>query len=121
MPFTSETAKQLRGPGGRRRNRDKEAEIVAGQLVKDILDRNAARLGNRWVGRALGKNGDKVLMHAIDKLMPDEQIQPQAPVINVLIAAQVSGNQSQPELRANGIQISLGGINGRNGNGGNGS
>jgi hypothetical protein len=97
--------------------------------VKPVLN-NYFRLANGWLETRYSENGTEydtfcydgpTTRHFIDKVLPDEQIQPQAPVINVLIAAGVSGNQSQPDVRANGIQISLGGVNGRNGNGGDGS
>lgn len=72
MPFTSETAKLHRGPGHRRTRRVVEEQKQAAQLLKEILAANAARLGNRYIARALGKAGDRVLTHAIDKLLPDE-------------------------------------------------
>ena len=80
MPFTSETAKLHRGPGHRRKRAVVEAEKAAAAVVREIVEANAARLANRYVVRALGKNGDKVLVHAVDKLLPDEQTQFARPV-----------------------------------------
>lgn len=67
-------AKGGKRPGAGRKPRVAvEADKSAAVRVREILDRDAEKLAVRYVSRALGKRGDKVLTHAIDKLLPDEQ------------------------------------------------
>ena len=63
--------------------RPPKGQKSAAQIIKDILDANAAKLGNRFIDRALGQMGDKVLCEAINKLLPNEQTsQPTSITIN---------------------------------------
>lgn len=86
MPFTSETARKYGGrkPGaGRKPKAVVEAEKTARQLVRDCLEKNAEELAGHYMRRAFGKNADRVLCHAIDKILPDEQVNiPPAITIN---------------------------------------
>ncbi len=56
-------------PGAGRPSKGKKA---ASQLVKEILEANATKLATQYIKRALDKYGDRVLCHAIDKLLPDD-------------------------------------------------
>ena len=74
-------AKGGKRPGaGRPKGGTLPAKKEAAQLLREILDANAVRLGNRYITRALGKAGDRVLTHAIDKLLPDEQTDQTRPI-----------------------------------------
>ena len=46
-------------------------KMIKAQTADEIIKKNARKLTNKFVKRALAKNADKVLMHAIDKLIPD--------------------------------------------------
>jgi len=71
MPFevgNQDHAKRLVRRGGR----PLKAKREAAQIVKDILQANAQKLSRQYIKRALDKYGDRVLCHAIDKLLPDD-------------------------------------------------
>jgi hypothetical protein len=57
----------------RRGGRPLKAKREAAQIVKDILSANAEKLSRQYIKRALDKYGDRVLCHAIDKLLPDDR------------------------------------------------
>lgn len=67
-------------PGGPRpgSGRPRKGQMAASQLVKMVIEANATKLANQYIKRALDKYGDRVLCHAIDKLLPDDHatIQP---------------------------------------------
>jgi hypothetical protein len=72
-----------RGRGGRRpgAGRKKKSEVLAKQtaaaVVQKVIEANAGKLAQLYVERALGEDGDRVLCHAIDKLLPE--IEPAPP------------------------------------------
>lgn len=71
-------AKGGKRPGAGRPSKGKKA---ASQIVREIIEGNAQRLATQYIKRALDKYGDRVLCHAIDKLLPDEQIAAQPTTI----------------------------------------
>jgi uncharacterized protein HemY len=76
--------------------------MAASQLVKMVIEANATKLANQYIKRALDKYGDRVLCHAIDKLLPDDRngtIQPTA-IIHQFI--QFTNNQNPAQLSAEG-------------------
>lgn len=54
---------------------------TAAEIIRDMFGKNAERVGDRYFRRALGKNADRILCHAIDKILPNEQTQ--IPVISI--------------------------------------
>jgi hypothetical protein len=57
-------------PGGRPTKAQAEEKKLAAEKAREIIEGNAERLTNRYVKRALSPNADKILMHAVDKLVP---------------------------------------------------
>ncbi len=103
----NENEKRMVRTGGR----PAKTKIAAMQLVKDILEANATKLANQYIKRALDKYGDRVLCHAIDKLLPDDRnatIQPTA-IIHQFIqfGASAPNNQNTLQLPAEGVSAPL--------------
>jgi hypothetical protein len=69
MPFTTETARQY---GGRRPGAGRKTKS-AQDLIRETLEKNAQPLIEHYIKRS--RKSDKVLIHAIDKIAPDEQVQ----------------------------------------------
>lgn len=68
-------------PGSGRPPKGKQ---TAAELVRTIIEGNAKKLSDQYIERALGKFGsDRVLCHAIDKLLPNEQTSVQTPSITI--------------------------------------
>src|SRR6476660_5680776 len=63
-------------PGGARpgAGRPRKGKQAASEIVRLILESNAKRLATQYIKRALDKYGDRVLCHAIDKLLPEDQV-----------------------------------------------
>jgi hypothetical protein len=64
--------------GGRPTREQAELKIAAAEAVKRYIERHAVKLAKRYVERALAAKADKVLMHAIDRLVP-----PAKPTMNI--------------------------------------
>ena len=47
-----------------------EQKRLEAETARAIIEKNAKKLAARYVSRALANKADKVLMHAIDKLVP---------------------------------------------------
>ena len=82
---------------GRKRKNISDAKKTALQLVREIIEGNAVKLGRRYTRRALGKNGDRVLIHAIDKLYPTNDRQPSGFLGNTYIQFKF-GSETDPRL-----------------------
>ena len=73
MPFEKGNNLGIGGakPGA---GRPSKSELIirktAAEKVKQILERKASILAKHYLTRALGEQGDRVLCHAIDKLLP---------------------------------------------------
>lgn len=94
------------------------AKKAAAQIVREIIESSAQKLSKHYVSRALGKYGDRVLCHAIDKLLPeikaDEHSRPIAiQIIHEAPAIAVNGNGNGHHAEINGagsgLTIRLGG------------
>ncbi len=70
-------------PGGKREGagRPRKGQMAASQLVKMVIEANATKLANQYIKRALDKYGDRVLCHAIDKLLPNDNVTAQPTTI----------------------------------------
>ncbi len=86
-------------PGAGRPSKGKKA---ASQLVKEILEANATKLATQYIKRALDKYGDRVLCHAIDKLLPDEDHVTTQPTI-ITQFVQFSSHNNSAQLSAEGL------------------
>lgn len=53
--------------------RPRKGQLTAAQIVQRVLNANAGKLSQRFIERSLGEDGDRVLIKAIDKLLPDEK------------------------------------------------
>lgn len=89
MPFTSETAKLHRGPGGRKRKThpDVVARKAASEIAREYLETHAdpvldtyLKLAKGWTEKRISLNGkefeifkydSKTTCHYIDKILPD--------------------------------------------------
>lgn len=140
MPFTSETARLHRGPGGRRRKDSKEvreAKRLASDIARDYIETHIQpvlntylKLAEGWTEKRFALNGEEyevfkydgqTTRHFVDKILPDEQIQ-QVPQVSINIAQAIRPvDQSGPQIWGNGLQIRIGGGNGQNGNGADGA
>ena len=56
-------------PGGRPTKEQAEQKRLEAETARAIIEKNAKKLAVRYVSRALANKADKVLMHAIDKLV----------------------------------------------------
>ena len=140
MPFKK--GERLPGQGGYRKNAGrksaKEVEILktAGEVARDYIERSVKPVMATYFQLAHGRYVNKysegklyavefeadaaTTRHFVDKLLPDGQEDTANATVNILIAAG-GGNQSQSDIRANGLQIHFGGSNGKNGNGSDGA
>lgn len=91
MPFTSETAKLLRGPGGRKKL--DPVKKKAQEVARNFIEKNVQSILDTYLGLAAGQvveretdDGERefrlvvdpaTTRHAIDKLIPDEQTEAQ--------------------------------------------
>lgn len=91
-------AKGGKRPGAGRPSKGKKA---AAQIVREIIEGNAQRLATQYIKRALDKYGDRVLCHAIDKLLPDNQVAAPPAIIHQFI--QFSSNQNTLQLPAEAV------------------
>ena len=84
--------------GGKRvgAGRPAKGKLAASQIVRSIIEGRAEALGLRFAQRALGKNADRVLCKAIDKLLPDE-LQTFQPVFNLTFVRFDNTVQLPPE------------------------
>ena len=65
-------AKGGRRPGGGRPTKEEqEAKRTAIERAKGKLEMAADKIVEKYIERALAKNADRLLMHAIDKLISD--------------------------------------------------
>ncbi len=88
--------------------RPRKGQMAASQLVKMVIEANATKLANQYIKRALDKYGDRVLCHAIDKLLPDDHnaaIQPTAIIHQFIQFA--PGNQNPVQLSAEGVSTPI--------------
>lgn len=135
MPFTSETAKLHRGPGGRKRKDPKqvqEAKRMASEIAREYIEKhidpvlsNYLKLAQGWKESRYTLSGfeyevfrydSRTTCHFIDKLIPDGNQAQDNKAITVNIGI-VAGHNAGPELRADSLSIRLNGSNGKNGNG----
>ncbi len=86
-------------PGAGRPSKGKKA---ASQLVKEIIEANATKLATQYIKRALDKYGDRVLCHAIDKLLPDDNATAQPIAINYQFV-QFTSHKNSAQLSAEGL------------------
>lgn len=121
-----------RAGAGRPPKAQQEIKKAAAQIARDYIERSVkpvmhtyfqlahGRMVNKWhEGQIVGQEFEAdapTTRHFIDKLLPDEQNEPQAPHITVNIGL-FSSRESGPELRADSLSIRLNGSNGKNGNG----
>ena len=91
-------AKGGKRPGAGRPSKGKKA---AAQIVREIIEGNAQRLATQYIKRALDKYGDRVLCHAIDKLLPDNQVAAPPAIIHQFI--QFSSHNNSAQLSAEGL------------------
>src|SRR6476659_1767515 len=91
-------AKGGKRPGAGRPSKGKKA---AAQIVREIIEGNAQRLATQYIKRALDKYGDRVLCHAIDKLLPDDQVAAPPAIIHQFI--QFSSHNNSAQLSAEGL------------------
>lgn len=103
MPFTKENAALLRGTGGRPKREVSEAKRTAQQIVREILESKAEAIVRQYTKRTLGKNADRILCHAIDKLLPNEQIA--TPTTQTINFIQFNNNPTQ--LPSEGLPITV--------------
>jgi hypothetical protein len=78
--------------------------MAASAIVKMVIEDNAKKLATQYIKRALDKYGDRVLCHAIDKLLPDDHnvaIQPTAIIHQFIQFA--PGNQNPVQLSAEAV------------------
>jgi len=93
-----------------RRRRDREAAQMAADVVRQVIEAQAKPLVDRYIKRALGKNADRVLIHAIDKLLPEIKSDTDKTAIAIQIIhqgdtrADVGSNG-----KGNGLAIHIGG------------
>jgi len=85
-------AKGGKRPGAGRPSKGKKA---AAQIVREIIEGNAQRLATQYIKRALDKYGDRVLCHAIDKLLPDNQVAVPPAIIHQFIQFTSHNNSAQ--------------------------
>ena len=121
MPFTSETAKLLRGPGGRKKVNS--VEKLASEIAREFIERNAKPILETYVALAAGqvverrtrsgKKKFKLLVdppttrHVIDKLLPE--IKPDANTRPIAIQiVHESPENVRVESEGNGVKIHLG-------------
>ncbi len=95
-------------PGGKREGagRPRKGQVAASQLVKMVIEANATKLANQYIKRALDKYGDRVLCHAIDKLLPDDRnvtIQPTAIIHQFIQFGANPDNSNTIQLSAEGL------------------
>jgi len=142
MPFKA--GEKLPGQGGYRANagrpKKQEADIrqAAAVLARQYIDTSVkpvmhtyfqlahGRLVNKYhEGKIVGQEFEAdaaTTRHFVDKLLPDDKELDSGQTINILIAPQASQQPgSESEFRTNGLQIRVGGDNGKNGNGSNGA
>ncbi len=89
-------------PGAGRPSKGKKA---ASQLVKEIIEANATKLATQYIKRALDKYGDRVLCHAIDKLLPDDNVtaQPTAITYQFIRFGANAADQNSSQLSTEGL------------------
>ena len=104
-------------PGAGRRPKNAK---TAAEILREMLTANVQPVGNRYLQRALGKNGDRVLCHVIDKLLPDDA---QAQLANnIQIAILTAGSKAdESDVWASGLQIRIDSSNGKDPDGSNGA
>ena len=126
MPFTSETAiygGRKKG-AGRPRKSVSDAKRQAAELVRSVLNKNAGELAKHYIRTA--KQSDRVICHAIDKLMPDEQNETNAAIsinfvqYNNTVQLSAEGVStavlaSNGEQKASGAGVASAGGQGQNG------
>jgi len=83
--------------------RPSKGKMAASQIVRTIIEGNAEKLSKRYIDRALAQYGDRVLCHAIDKLLP--QIDVNASQRPIAIQVVIEGSRErviEPDAKANG-------------------
>lgn len=100
MPFTSETAKLHRGPGGRKRKDPKEVAQVkkmAADLAREYIEthvdpvlQNWGKLAEGWMQKCFTDEGHEyeefrydsaTTRHFVDKILPNETFDTQRPLV----------------------------------------
>lgn len=81
--------------GGKREGagRPRKGQKLAADIIREIIEAKATKLGNQYINRALGEMGDKVLCHAIDKLLPE--VAKPAVVFNIKNVEEFNWNEYQ--------------------------
>lgn len=120
---------------GRKKQTDVDIKRAAAVLAKDFIDKHARPVLDNYLKLAQGYYEPRytalgqeyqvfvpdgpTTRHFIDKLIPDDKSLENGQTINILIAPAASKQEfgPEPELRADSLQIHLGGNNGQNGNG----
>ena len=115
--------------GGKRANAGRPSkkqvieELTAAQKAREYLERNVDKVMGCYLGLAGSGQDPATTRHFVDKILPDDQQLDHAQTINIAIAPQVSREKPgpEPQLRAGGLQIRVGGHNGKDRNGGDGA
>lgn len=116
MPWqkgNKEYVKRRVSRGGRPIQSEIELLEVARKRVIGRLAKDTDGIYHDW--RKLVRKHPASANYAMDKILGDEQAQTPGAVF---IAIQAGGDQSQSHVRADGLQIRIGGSNGDNGDGG---
>jgi hypothetical protein len=87
--------------GGRKSNKHLEAIQTATEIIKATLETDIHRLARHYAART--RKSDKVLIHAIDKLMPDEHASPDR-AVNIQF---VQYNHHPAQLPAEGVSVAV--------------
>lgn len=124
--------------GGRPKTQEVEIKKAAAVLAREYIEASVkpvmatyfqlahGRYVNKYhEGKIVGQEFEAdagTTRHFVDKILPDDQPSLNGQTLNIFIAqATARESGSIPELRANGLQIRVGGGNGKNGNGSDGT
>jgi len=86
--------------------RPSKGQKAASLIVKEIIESNAKKLATQYIKRALDKYGDRVLCHAIDKLLPDEDHVTAQPTI-ITQFVQFTSHNNPAQLSAEGLSSAV--------------